>query len=389
MNDLPNQASDQPHAAEQSTSSNTPDQPVSDPEMSDRSDTDPQSSNLQAIEGVLREREQQFTAIAANLPGILYRVVLNLDGTIEFPYVRPAAEAIVGRNPGEHWLNRIHPDDRNEFFEVLRSSTNPLLPFDLEQRVISIPGQEIWVRNIARPHRRSDGAVIWDGMVLDITTQKQVELDLQRSLREKEALLQEIHHRVKNNLQIISSLLDLQTLSIPDPKAQQAFLDSQRRIRAMALVHEQLYHVETMSRIDFGGYVRTLIEYLQQSFLSTAARVAVQISIHEIWIDANAAIPCGLIINELVANAYKHAFPEGRDGTIMITCELHQANQLIVSVQDNGIGVPPPHERKPDTLGLKLVRTLARQLRGVISIDNQNGTIVKLTFTPGQVRYDV
>jgi two-component sensor histidine kinase/PAS domain-containing protein len=341
-----------------------------------------ESDDFQSIVGELRERELQFAAIAANLPGILYRVMLHEDGSIDFPYTSPGT-AINDRQPGSHWLDRIHPDDRAEFFAVLRESAGEMLPFDLEQRLIDVPGQEVWVRNITRPHRRPDGAVVWDGMVLDITSQKRVEHDLQRSLREKDALLQEVHHRVKNNLQIISSLLDLQTLAITDPLSHAAFTESQRRIRAMALVHEQLYHVETMSRIDFGAYVRTLIDYLQQSFVSQAAQIALTIHIDEIWLDANAAIPCGLILNELVSNVFKHAFPSGRSGTIRVACERLADGDIELSVADDGIGLPAQSQRRTGALGLKLVQTLTRQLRGRLSLETRGGTVATLVFTPG------
>jgi two-component sensor histidine kinase/PAS domain-containing protein len=344
--------------------------------------------SLQQIAGALRERELQFTAIAANLPGIIYRVVLHPDGTIDFPYVSPDTSVIANHPPGEHWLARIHPDDREEFFEVLRSSAEQLLPFDLEQRVVGMPGQEIWVRNITRPHQRPDGAVVWDGMVLDVTAQKLVEHDLQSSLREKDALLQEVHHRVKNNLQIISSLLDLQALTTPDPQAQLAFLESQRRIRAMALVHEQLYHVETMSQIDFGAYVRTLTDYLHQSFMPQAANITISIAIEQIWLDANSAIPCGLIISELVSNAFKHAFPARRAGAIQIACQREGGRMLRLSVADNGVGLPAPAERRTDTLGLKLVGTLVRQLRGQLTIDYQSGVVAIISFAPGHTPRD-
>jgi two-component sensor histidine kinase/PAS domain-containing protein len=341
--------------------------------------------DLVSITNELRERELQFAAIAANLPGILYRVVRSDDGTIDFPYISTNTSAVVGRAASAHWLDRIHPADREEFFEVLRNSADQLLPFDLEQRVVGVPDQEIWVRNITRPHRRADGAVIWDGMILDITAQKQVEQDLQRSLRDKDALLQEVHHRVKNNLQIISSLLDLQAITISDPQAQAAFTESQRRIQAMALVHEQLYHVETMSHIDFGAYVRTLTDYLQQSFVPQAHTIAVVIEIVDIWLDAHAAIPCGLIINELVANAFKHAFPDQRVGEIRITCQARNDGTLELAVADTGIGLPPvPGQQRPGSLGLRLVSTLTKQLRGTLRMENDQGALVTVTFEPGR-----
>ncbi len=343
----------------------------------------PSDAAIQTMADELRQRELQLSAITANLPGILYRVVLQADGVIDFPYISPNTLAIAGRPPEEHWLDRIHPEDRADFFNALRSCAKQLLPFDLEQRVMNVPGQEIWVRNITRPHRGADGAVVWDGMILDITAQKRVEQDLQNSLREKDALLQEVHHRVKNNLQIISSLLDLQALTIPESQAQAVFIEAQRRIRAIALVHDQLYHSETMAQIDFEAYVRTLVEHLQQSFFSEAAHVALEIVIDSIWLDANSAIPCGLIINELVTNAFKHAFPNGRTGTIRIACSTTEDGRIVLSVADNGIGLPAPADRSSGVLGLKLVGTLTRQLHGSLTLENKHGTVATVIFASG------
>jgi len=343
----------------------------------------PSDAAIQTMADELRQRELQLSAITANLPGILYRVVLQADGVIDFPYISPNTLAIAGRPPEEHWLDRIHPEDRADFFNALRSCAKQLLPFDLEQRVMNVPGQEIWVRNITRPHRGADGAVVWDGMILDITAQKRVEQDLQNSLREKDALLQEVHHRVKNDLQIISSLLDLQALTIPESQAQAVFIEAQRRIRAIALVHDQLYHSETMAQIDFEAYVRTLVEHLQQSFFSEAAHVALEIVIDSIWLDANSAIPCGLIINELVTNAFKHAFPNGRTGTIRIACSTAEDGRIVLSVADNGIGLPAPVDRRSGVLGLKLVGTLTRQLHGSLTLENKHGTVATVIFASG------
>jgi two-component sensor histidine kinase len=360
------------------------DSSTNQPIAPNRSDSSlPAMPDFQTMANELRQHELQLSAITANLPGILYRVVLHTDGLIDFPYISPSTLAIAGRPPEEHWIDRIHPEDRVDFFNVLRGCAEQLLPFDLEQRVIGVPGQEIWVRNITRPHRRADGAVVWDGMILDITAQKRVEQDLQNSLREKEALLQEVHHRVKNNLQIISSLLDLQALTIAESPAQTVFIEAQRRIRAIALVHDQLYHTQTMAQIDFEAYVRTLVEYLQQSFFSEAAHVTLEIAIDSIWLDANAAIPCGLIINELVTNAFKHAFPDGRVGIIRIACSIAPNGQMVLSVADNGIGLPDPADRRPGVLGLKLVGTLTRQLHGSLTLENQHGTVAIVAFTNG------
>jgi two-component sensor histidine kinase/PAS domain-containing protein len=348
-------------------------------------------------EARLRAQLQQFDHIKANLPGLIYRVVLGADGQISFPSLERAD--MLGNLAGAphpqtvHWLDRIHPDDRAAFYEVLHRSALELAPFDLEQRVGGEPGEQVWVRNITWPVRLLDGSTIWDGVVLDITTQKQVEQNLQRSLREKEVLLQEIHHRVKNNLQVIASLLDLQALTMTDPQTQAALAESQQRVQAMALVHQQLYHASDLARVDFAAYVQSLTDYLLQLNHDSAGRVQIVLDIGEVLLDADTAIPCALIINELVANALKHAFPDERRGLVTISCHAAAQgdSQIVLEIRDDGVGIAPQAASTRGTLGVNLVGTLVRQLHGTLAIESgepgaSGGTRVRVRFTPRSAR---
>ncbi len=210
---------------------------------------------------------------------------------------------------------------------------------------------------------------------------KKAEEALKASLREKEVLLKEIHHRVKNNMQVISSLLSLQARHLEDAKAIGMFKDSQHRIRSMALVHEKLYQSKDLSRIDFGQYLENLIVYLVHSYQIDSGRIRLKIDVGNATLDINTAIPCGLIINELVTNALKHAFPGGRKGEVRVILRPGADGRLILTVGDNGVGWPPEEDfRKTDTLGLQLVTMLVDQLDGAIDLERKPGTAFRITF---------
>jgi len=213
----------------------------------------------------------------------------------------------------------------------------------------------------------------------DITGSRQAEVQIKSSLKEKEVLLKEIHHRVKNNLQIISSLLNLQSAEIEDPKASQKFRESQDRVKAMALIHERLYQSSDLAKIDFAGYVRSLTGHLVRSYKANAIRLNVEIE--SVPMNLDVSIPCGLMINELVSNAFKYAFPGRKDGEIKVVFSEDKDRMLRLVVSDNGVGFP--EDRNPeesDSLGLKLVRTLTEQLGGTLRYRNQGGFLCDISI---------
>ncbi len=210
---------------------------------------------------------------------------------------------------------------------------------------------------------------------------KRAEEALKASLREKEVLLKEIHHRVKNNMQVISSLLSLQSRHLEDPKAIGMFKDSQHRIRSMALVHEKLYQAKDLSRIDFGQYLQNLIVYLVHSYQIDSGRIGLKIDVGGAALDINTAVPCGLLVNELVTNALKHAFPGGRKGEVRVTLRTGAGGKLTLTVGDNGIGWPAETDfRKTETLGMQLVTMLVDQLDGSIDLERKAGTAFRISF---------
>ncbi len=215
----------------------------------------------------------------------------------------------------------------------------------------------------------------------DVTTSRVAEEQIKSSLKEKEVLLKEIHHRVKNNLQIISSLLNLQSAEIEDPKASQKFRESQDRVKAMALIHERLYQSSDLAKIDFAGYVRSLTGHLLRSYKINANVIRLNLEVDSVPMNLDVAIPCGLIINELVSNAFKYAFPNGNTGEIRVHFGEQNNGTLKLIVQDNGIGFPEnTNPEDSDSLGLKLVRSLTEQLGGSISYRDLNGFVCEISI---------
>jgi two-component sensor histidine kinase len=200
------------------------------------------------------------------------------------------------------------------------------------------------------------------------------EEQLRTSLHEKEVLLREIHHRVKNNLQIIVSLLYLQANKTDDPGFSEALMESQTRVRSMALIHEKLYQSDNLSSIDFEGYLKNLVANLMVSYGVDRSRVKVTIAVDSLPMTINTAIPLGLIMNELVSNTLKYAFPQGNSGEVSIRGSM-EGDTIHICVRDNGRGIPESFDWKhADSLGLSLVQMLIRQLKGTIELSRNAGT---------------
>lgn len=222
---------------------------------------------------------------------------------------------------------------------------------------------------------------IW-GVQRDITEKKKSDEKLKRSLQEKEILLKEIHHRVKNNLQIVASLLKLQASYVKDEKVKELFRESQNRVNSMSLVHQKLYQTKNISRIKFKDYLENVITHLQHSFGILEDRVKIHISVNDIHMSIDNAIPCGLIINELVSNSLKYAFPEERRGNIFINAAYDDiSDRYWLIIRDDGIGFERDVDpRESTTFGLKLVATLVSQMDGSIDVFSKNGTEYRITF---------
>jgi hypothetical protein len=244
-------------------------------------------------------------------------------------------------------------------------------------------------------HRRKDGSLYpvevhlqlgvyetrpaFIAIILDITEQKRIETQLRESLQEKETLLREIHHRVKNNLQIISSLLYFQAKQVKDPESAKVFLEGQNRLRAMILVHEQLYRAENLSRIDFASYVRSLVQQLAQSHGDFQQKFHLSVDSDEVQLPIEIALPCGMILNELLINIFKYAYPNGRSGAAIVKVTRRDTG-IQLQVTDDGVGLPASVDvSTPTTFGMQLINNLAAQVKGTVQYEQDHGTKVTVT----------
>jgi PAS domain S-box-containing protein len=286
-------------------------------------------------------------------------------------------------NDSGFWATHIHPEDAPGVFANLLH----LLEHNYhnhEYRFLHKNGKYIWVYDQTKLIRDQQGNPLEIlGYWADISDRKETEDKLKTSLKEKEVLLKEIHHRVKNNLQVISSLLKLQSGYINDQQTLALFGDSQNRVKAMALIHEKLYQSSDLARISLSEYIHQLADNLVNSYALKANNIKLNIFVAQLFLDVDTAIPCGLIINELLSNSLKYAFPDGKSGEINIEFKLLGQEKLYLKVSDNGIGLPADFQlEETESLGLQLVYNLTEQLGGNLTIDSSNGTSFKIIFRP-------
>jgi len=273
--------------------------------------------------------------------------------------------------------------------EVLGKALEPLLGVGLarsgersETRWRRKDGSEFPVE-WSRSEIALNGRTICAYILHDITPPTVTEERLRATLREKNVLIEEVHHRVKNNLQVITSLLGLQARTIKDPATRKKFEESRYRIQAMAILHEILYESSSIAEIDFGDYIRRMVEHLVRSY-GAASRIRTEVRLEPLHCHRDVALPCGLIVNELLSNAFKYAFPGGKTGGIRVVLRRGAQGKVHLLVRDNGVGLPPGLDWKTSpTLGLRLVRTLARQIDADVKIRGREGTLFSITFLDG------
>jgi PAS domain S-box-containing protein len=322
----------------------------------------------------LKKSEKDYRDLVDNALVGIYKTDFN--GRILF--ANNAMANIFGYNSVEEIKNisitsRYKNSEDRDFFIKKIKEEGKLEEFEVE--LLKKSGQPMNILFSAI----QDGETI-SGMIMDITKSKMAEDQIKKSLNEKELLLKEIHHRVKNNLMVISSLLSLQSRYIKDEASKSIFKESQNRARSMALIHELLYRSKDLKRINFGDYIRTLTNELFRMYVSDPSIIKLNMNVEEIMLDINTAIPLGLIVNELVSNSMKHAFPAGISGEIEIDFKSDNGNYYLV-VADNGVGFPKDWNFKDsDTLGLRIVNSLTEQIDGVIKLDRTNGTKFSIEF---------
>ena len=286
-------------------------------------------------------------------------------------------DEIVGRPQTD-----LHPADKaQEYARMFQEHIQSDGAFEDEAEVITRTGEVVPVSITASIATVGDRPIL-QGVFRDITERKRWEGRVTESLEEKEVLLSEVHHRVKNNLQVISSLLNLQSRTVDDPGVQEMFRESRDRVRTMALTHEQLYRSEDLAQVDLGRYVRDLASSLFRSYGVDPGAAALHVEVDELALPLDTAIPCGLIINELVSNSLKHAFVGGGRGEIRISLRGDGCGRAILVVVDDGIGLPADIDhRETESLGLQLVSSLVDQLRGTIEVERDGGTTFRIAFT--------
>ena len=311
---------------------------------------------------------------------------IDSDGTVTF--ANPAICKLLGISPqsliGQKWTALIPPDEQKRLLETINHLENDSIT-GIETIVINQQGRHIPVLVGIQAQRKESifsGAII---SITDIAARVMAENQVRASEREKEALLKEIHHRVKNNLQIISSLLNLQASCSKDPQVEGILQESKSRVRAMALIHEKLYKSSNMDRINFVEYIHNLAETLNQAYGNRSIPVQIYIQADLVFMDIDTAIPCGLIMNELITNSLKHAFSERNgdhsDEMAWIKIELKGITDTRVRliVSDNGAGFPPNFNyTKQETLGVKLINSLVRQIDGNLTFINHDGARVEI-----------
>ena len=227
------------------------------------------------------------------------------------------------------------------------------------------------------------------GVAADLTERKQREgelRELNRSLAnqsaQRETLLQEVHHRVKNNLQVIASLIRMQIRQIEDKSAKTALMEAQSRVASIALIHERLYQSKDYSKVPFSEYATSLARNIFDAASATPATIGLELNIEPLNLPVDRAIPCGLILNELLTNALKHAFPQGRPGKLSVDVRRKSPLEVMLSVSDDGIGLPDAiDERVNKSLGLQLITTLVEQIDGHLEFSGHNGTTCRIWFS--------
>ena len=255
-------------------------------------------------------------------------------------------------------LGELYNNKRVSFECALVTEDGPV-PFDFNCHIFELNGRPVAV-SVAR----------------DITERRKAEELVKDSLKEKELLLKEIHHRVKNNLMVISSLLNMQSRQIKDQKVVSLLKDSQSRARSMAIIHEKLYGSNNLKKINFGDYIRDFTGELFKTY-STRPGLKLKMEVEDLMLDINTSIPLGLIVNELVSNSLKYAFTDD-EGTV--TVKFHREDDLYtLTVEDNGMGMPDNFQEK-ESLGLNLVKSLTKQLDGELELDREHGTCFQIRF---------
>ena len=334
-------------------------------------------------DAALRETGIRFKTVADASPLGIF--VTDRDGQCQ--YTNLSYQAISGldhaQTLGEGWLHAIHPDDAARVAREWAQAAAKDEPYRSEHRFRRADGSEVWTRVAAA--RMNDGEQVlgYVGLVENITQARAQQQHIAAALGEKETLLREVYHRVKNNLQVIQSLLSLQRRTVPQGPVRIAIDDTVQRVRAMALVHEQLYKSANLAAVSLQEYTRDLLKQIGEGSGARQRHIAIYSEIATISTGLDNAVPFGLLLNELVSNCIKHAFPNGRSGEVRVILTRKDDGSALLKVSDDGVGLPPGFEfDQCESMGLKLVMSLAKQLGGHIEVSaGRQGTVFQTFIT--------
>jgi PAS domain S-box-containing protein len=341
-------------------------------------------TELKRIEKDLAERERQYRNLFSSIRDVI--VIADINRNIidaNQPALREhfgyELEEITGKKASVLYASEEKFKETGK--EVFNSRKKPIwkiMEVEYRKKNGDIFPSELYASKLLD----EKGEVIGNlGIVRDITERKLAEEQLKASLREKEVLLREIHHRVKNNMQVISSLLMFQGKYYKDKRYAEILREGQRRIRSMSLVHERLYQSKDLANVNFGDYIKNVADDLFKSYEIHKGRITLDIDVKDVTIGVDMAIPCGLIVNELISNSLKHAFPDERRGKIRIAFRSFGKDEFELTVGDNGAGFPEDLDfRGTGTMGMHLVNILAKQLRSEIELNRTEGTEFRIRF---------
>ena len=334
------------------------------------------------IEAALRESEAHFRMMADTAPVMVW--MAGPDARCAFVNKRwlEFTGRTLEQELGDAWAAGVHPHDRDRCLATYTASFQAEQPFTMEYRLRRADGEYRWMIDTGVPLFDSSGR--FDGFIgtcMDLTERKDMEDQLRKTLKEKESLLREVHHRVKNNLQVISSLLNLQSASIKDPQVAQLFRECQVRITSIALLHETLHRSSDLSCIRMGDYIRILTGHLFRSYGVDPKAITLSLLVDDLELDIDTGMTCGLIIEELVSNCLKHAFVESKGGRIQIDLQAQEDDAYLLRVSDDGVGIPKDGVlHNPESLGLELVTLLAEKLEGTVELQSGQGTEWRIQF---------
>jgi|GEM_PF-5474701 len=327
----------------------------------------------------LRESESRFKSMADSSPSIIWMT----DANNKTVYFSKEWYNYTGTSPSDQldviWMESVHPDDRDEVLKVWLRHAQNHEKFSIDYRLRKYDGTYEWFADSGIPRYSAGTLAGYIGTCMNQHSRIEYEERLVHTLKEKEVLIREIHHRVKNNLQLISSLMFMKAESNPTPEVQEMMRYVRLHISSVSLIYEKLLQHNSIDRISIGTYLSSLVREIVKGFQRKHFELRIEEHYHEIFVDHDTSTFCGLVVNELLTNAYKHAFPDHTEGTMTISVK-EEDGEIELTVSDNGVGLREIETREQKSHGLQLIQLMLKQLRGTLTLDSSRGTAFTLSF---------